>query len=115
MRPQVEDEMNKAKSVASDVGDKAKNLKAQSVEAASKLGSEASKATDDLMQKARDTFGNAQAKLSDSYEMARDEFKKAEGELEGMIKKNPIIAIAAAAGIGWAVGRYLTSRSSNQA
>ncbi len=87
------------------------NMASQTQDGAARLAKDASATAEDFMGKARDTLANAGEKLAGGYELARDEAKKAEREFESMVKRNPLIALTAAAGLGWAVGRYLSNNN----
>lgn len=65
------------------------------------------------MKSAKDAFSTASHKVADGYGVAREQFSKASTQVEGLIKENPMVAVCAAVGLGWLVGRYLSSRSSN--
>jgi ElaB/YqjD/DUF883 family membrane-anchored ribosome-binding protein len=48
--------------------------------------------------------------ISQGYEAARKGVIKAESQLEQSIRNNPLVAVAAAVGLGWLTGRLLSSR-----
>ncbi len=71
-----------------------------------------SESQEGIYQSAKDALGTTGHKIADGYQVARREFVKYESQVETLIKENPIIALCAAVGVGWAVGRLLSNRSS---
>ncbi len=67
---------------------------------------------DGLAHSAKDAFENASSSFSKGYGRASKEVKRMSSQFEGAINENPLVAIGVAAGLGWALGRYLSSRSS---
>jgi ElaB/YqjD/DUF883 family membrane-anchored ribosome-binding protein len=61
---------------------------------------------------AREQLSHAGEKISKGYDVATEELKKVSSQFEGAIKSNPILAIGVAAGLGWAIGRYLSTKPS---
>ena len=76
-----------------------------------KPGKQLSEGVESAYETARTTFADAGRKIADGYESAKEELGKAGSQLESVVKRNPLIAVACAAGAGWVVGRMLTSRS----
>lgn len=105
----TQDQFSSSGSTGSE-SDKTK-AKSDRASANADLGSEAMASAEDMYHNAREALSTAADKLGDNYKVARERFMKAESEFEGMVKRNPLVAIGAAAGIGWAVGRYLSHSS----
>ena len=66
-----------------------------------------------LYGNARETLSNASEKISHGYDVASEELKKAGSQFEGLVRKNPLVAVSIAAGMGWALGRLLAGNKSN--
>lgn len=56
------------------------------------------------------TLESAGAAMQHGYQTAREEALRVTAQVEQFIRKNPVAAAFAAAGIGWIVGRFLSGR-----
>ena len=83
-------------------------------EKASVMGDQATEKLESLYGNARETLVNAGQKISQGYDVASDEFKKVGSQFEGLVRKNPLVAVGIAAGVGWAVGRLLAGKSGSE-
>ena len=77
---------------------------------AATVGVEAQDKAGDLYQTAKESLAATGEKFSRGYDIAREGLSKGSTELESLVKRNPMMAVAAAAGIGWVVGRLLAPR-----
>jgi len=84
-----------------------------------KFGAQASKTIDEASDKmesaygsAKETISDAGKKLSNGYDKASEEIRKASGQFKEVVKKNPMVAVSVAAGLGWAFGRLLSPKGS---
>lgn len=64
----------------------------------------------DAMKVGGHALTSATDEISKGYDAARRGLSEASSQVETFVKKNPLIAISASAGIGWALGRLLAPR-----
>lgn len=63
-----------------------------------------------LMKMGSNALTSASEEISKGYDAARRGLSEAGSQVETFVKKNPLIAISASAGLGWALGRLLAPR-----
>ena len=82
---------------------------------ADKLASEGSERLNAFVSGAKEQLGATGEKIAQGYGVATQELKAVGSKFEGVIRSNPLLAIGVAAGLGWAVGRFLTRSTSDRA
>lgn len=75
------------------------------------FGNKVGDKVEDAMKMGSHALTSATEEISKKYDAARRGLHEASSQVETFVKKNPLIAISASAGIGWALGRLLAPRT----
>ena len=74
------------------------------------FGNKVADKAQDAMKAGSHALSSATDEISKGYDAARRGLSEASSQVETFVKKNPLIAISASAGLGWALGRLLAPR-----
>ncbi len=79
----------------------------QSPDAPHQNGQSKTSGAQNILDNTKRTLSQTGEKLSQGYERAREGVREASSQVEDVVRKNPLIAVATAVGIGWVAGRFL--------
>jgi ElaB/YqjD/DUF883 family membrane-anchored ribosome-binding protein len=74
---------------------------------ARKVASQAASQFDGVLENSREFLNDAGSKVAHGYDVARKQTTEVAHQVEGFVKKYPFVAVGAAAGLGWILGRAL--------
>jgi ElaB/YqjD/DUF883 family membrane-anchored ribosome-binding protein len=72
---------------------------------ARKVAAQAGAQFDGVLDTTKHVISDASQKMSKSYDVARQELSQRSQQVEGIVKKYPLLAVGAAASLGWMLGR----------